>query len=343
MPTPSIVFVLGENHATVERETHLIEQGLDGLEYSMTVVECGNASDAIRAVADADIVLNLGVPMPRDVIHRMDGTAAIICQAQGFDHIDVDAATETGIMVVNSAAYCADEVAIHTMMLLVACARKLTYLHDLTRSGGWDETTRSKLFDIPPVYGQTLGIVGLGNIGRLVTRKAKAFDLNVVAYDPYIPPWIARENRVRLASSLENLASESDFVVVLTPSGDQTRKLIGPSFFSAMKPTAFFINVSRGSTVDEAALIEALLSGEIAGAGLDVFEQEPVAPDNPLLGMDNVVVSPHSAGTSSMTAAAGQKRIGEEAARILKGTWPMSLVNPAVRSRLTPRPPATNT
>ena len=125
--------------------------------------------------------------------------------------------------------------------------------------------------------------------------------MDVIAYDPYLPPWIAREYRVRLVGSLEELARDSDFVSVHTPLNRQTEKLLGESFFKAMKQTAYFVNTCRGPVVDEAALIKALDGGEIAGAGLDVFEEEPTSPDNPLLKMDNVIATPHSAGSSNMS------------------------------------------
>ena len=134
------------------------------------------------------------------------------------------------------------------------------------------------------------------------------------------------------------MASESDFVSVHTPLNNQTRGLIGADFFKAMKPTAYFINTCRGPVVDEAALIAALRAGELAGAGLDVFEEEPTATDNPLFEMDNVIVTPHSAGSSTNSRVAGQLQVGQETARILRGTLPMSLVNPEVRHKIAERP-----
>ena len=181
------------------------------------------------------------------------------------------------------------------------------------------------------------GIVGLGNIARATARRASAFNMDVISYDPFVAPWHAREYRVELVDSLGELASRSDFVSVLVPLNDGTRKLIGESFFKAMKPTAYFINTCRGPVVDEAALIGALETGEIAGAGLDVFEQEPTPADNPLLRMDNVIVTPHSAGTSSVSVTDANIQIGQEVARVLRGAWPMSLVNPEVRGRIEER------
>ena len=219
--------------------------------------------------------------------------------------------------------------------------RKLTILNDLTKQGKWGKDTRNALMPMPTVTDQTLGLVSLGNIGRAVARKSQALGMKVIAYDPYLQPWISREYKVSMVSSLEELAQESDFVSMHTPLNNQTRKLIGSAFFKSMKSTAYFINTCRGGTVDEKALIKALGDNELAGAGLDVFEEEPTSPENPLLQMENVIVTPHSAGSSNRSGIAGQTQVGQETARLLKGSLPMSLVNPEVRSKIEIRPPAT--
>ena len=163
---------------------------------------------------------------------------------------------------------------------------------------------------MPRLYDQVLGLVGLGNIGRATATRARAFGLEVIAYDRYVQPWLAKEGRVELVGSQEELASRSDFVSMHTPLNDETRRLVGESFFEAMKPTAYFINTSRGGTVDEKALVDALSNGEIAGAGLDVFEEEPAGADNPLFAMDNVIVTPHSAGLSSESLGNAARQMG---------------------------------
>ena len=328
--------------ATSEPDTAIVEQRLGGLDYEMSVHVCGSPGEAIEAVKGADVIIDIGVPMPREVIAEIDTARAIVSIGHGFNQIDHDAATDHGIMVVNTAGFVTEQVANHTMMLLLACAKKLTILHELVRSGKWGPATGSETASLPTIDGQVLGIVGFGNIARATARRAAVFGLDVIAYDPYVAPWTAKEYRVELATSLEELAARSDFVSVLVPLNDSTRKLIGAPFFKAMKPAAYFINTCRGPTVDEGALIEALRNGEIAGAGLDVFEEEPTPADNPLLKMDNVIVTPHSAGTSASSVAGGLAQLGDETARILRGMWPMSLVNPEVRGKLTARAPASN-
>jgi D-3-phosphoglycerate dehydrogenase len=328
--------------ASSEPTTDLVEQQLEGLDYELNVHVCASQGEAIEAIKGADVIINQGVPMPREVIEEIDTAKAIVSMGHGFNHIDHNAATDQGVMVVNTAGFVTGPVADHTIMMLLACANQLTRLHSMIRAGKWTAQTRLALSGIPNINGSVLGIVGLGNIGLATARRASAFGMEVIAYDRYVPGWTARDHGVELMDSLEELASRSDFVSILVPLNDETRKLIGASFFAAMKPAAYFINTCRGPTVDEAALIEALRRGQIAGAGLDVFEEEPTSPDNPLLKMDNVIVTPHTAGSSTDSTPDGLTRLGEEAARVLSGTWPMSLVNPEVRGRVEARPPARN-
>jgi D-3-phosphoglycerate dehydrogenase len=325
-----------------EVDTHLIEQGLEGLDYELEVHIVNSPGETIEAIKGADVILNGGIEMRKEVIDEIDTAQAIIVGSHGFNHIDHEAATEKGIMIVNCAGFCTEEVSNHAILLLMACAKKLTILHNLVRQGRWGADTRNAMMPMSPIDGQTLGLVALGNIARAAARKAQALGMNVIAYDPYVAPWVAREYRVEMVPSLEELASRSDFVSMHTPLNNETRHLVGEPFFKAMKPTAYFINTCRGPTVDEAALIRALETGEIAGAGLDVFEQEPTPADNPLLKMDNVIVTPHSAGTSNNSRVRSPIRVGQETARLLTGRWPMSVVNPEVRAKLPMRPPAQN-
>ena len=317
-----------------EANTDLIEQEMKGVDYELDVHVCNSEGEAIEAIKGADVIINQGVPLPREVIEEIDTAQAIVSFGHGFNHIDHNAATDQGVMVVNSAGFCTEEVSNHAILLLLGIAKKVTQLNNLVKDGKWGPETRAAILPMVPIDGQTLGLVGLGNIGRATARKAKVFGLDVISYDPYVQPWIAKEYGVTLVSSLEDMASRSDFVSMHVPLNDETRKLLGESFFKAMKPTAYFINTCRGPTVDEAALISALQKGELAGAGLDVFEVEPTPADNPLLKMDNVIATPHSAGSSNRSRAAAQVQIGQETARILKGTWPMSLVNPQVRAKI---------
>ena len=313
---------------------------LAGIDHEFERHIVSSEGEVMEAVRGADLVIDEVVPLSRAVIESMDGTTAIVSLGHGFNHIDDRAATDMGIMLTNCAGYCADEVANHTIMFLLACSKRLVQLDALVKGGGWDRDTIGGLYPMPAVYGQTLGLIGFGNIGRPVSRKAKVFGLGVLVYDPYLEPWVADEYEVTRVDSLEALGAASDYVSMHVPLNDGTRGLAGESLFRAMKPTAFFINTCRGPTHDEAALVRALQGGEIAGAALDVFEVEPTPADNPLLAMGNVIASPHSAGTSDHSNSAGRARLGEEAALILNGMYPMSLVNPDVARKIPTRRPA---
>ena len=320
-------------------DTTLVEEGLAGLDYEIEMHEPTSEGETMEAVKGADLVIDNRVPLPRAVIDEMDTAKAIVTHGIGFDEIDDKAASEKGIIVANCAAFCVEEVSNHAIMMLISCAKRLTFGHDMVRTGGWSQN-RVDMGAIPPIYGQTLGLVGLGDTGRATARKAQVFGLDVMTFDPYLRPWTAREYRVEQVNSLNELASRSDFVSVHVQLNPETRGMIDGAFFRAMKPTAYLINVARGPIVDEAALVKALRDEEIAGAGLDVFEQEPTPADNPLLKMANVTLTPHSAGRSTTAVVEGARRVGEEAARILRGSWPMSLVNPEVRANIPSRPAA---
>lgn len=327
---------------SIKMDTGLIEEHIEDVDYDMDVQVCQSPGDMIEVVKDADLVVSWGTAVPRQVIESMDKAQAIVRSGHGFDTIDDSAATERGIMVVNTAGFVTEEVADHSIMLLLACAKKLIVLDRQTRQGKWIGKSMMDLLPMPALYDQVLGVVGLGSIGRATAKRAHAFGLEVIGYDEYVQPWLAREVDVELVNSLEELASRADYVSAHTPLNDYTRGLFGKNFFKAMKPEAFFINTSRGGTTNEADLIDALQTGEIAGAGLDVFDQEPASSNNPLFSMENVIVTPHTAGLSSNSIPSGSRRLGEEISRILSGTLPMSLVNPEVLGKIPTRPPATN-
>ena len=328
--------------AAADADFSPVEQALAGLDCDLQVRVCESDGETIEAVKGADVIVDFGPGFPRSVIQEIDTAVGIVSVGHGFDRVDHVAAAERDIMVANTAGFVTEEVANHTIMLLLACAKRLTMLQERTRAGEWTGDILQESAYFPPILDQVLGLVGFGNIARATCNRAKPFGLEVIVHDPYTPAWTAKEYRVEHVASLDEIASRSDFVSIHVPLNDETRHMIGGPFFRAMKPTAYLLNVSRGPIVDEGALVRALQDGEIAGAGLDVFDQEPTPADNPLLKRDNVVVTPHSAGYSVDSVAAGLTIAGEEAARILKGMWPMSLVNPEVKSRIPDRKPPTS-
>jgi len=322
-------------------ELELMQKQLEGIDYDFDVYICESDGETMEAVKGVDLIINQGVKMPKSVIDEIDSAKAIVSFAHGFDHIDHEAATNNSVMVVNTAGFCTEEVSNHAIMLILACAKKLITLDKMTRLGSWGAETNAVMNNMVPVTDQTLGLIGLGNIGRAVARKAQALGLSVIAYDPFVAPWLAREYRVQLSSDMYEIAGQSDFISMHIPLNNQTRKMVGKRFFDSMKSSAYFINTCRGGTVDETELIASLKASKFAGAGIDVFETEPTSRDNPLFKMDNVIVTPHTAGTSNRAKIAAQVQVGQEAARLLNGTWPMSLVNPEVRSQIDSRSPAT--
>lgn len=277
-------------------------------------------ADAARG---ADGVITSNVRVTEAVINAMNPCRGIVTASVGFDHIDLETATARGIPVAHVPDFCTREVADHTIALLLACVRKITQLNAMLHAGTWD---RMALSPMMPVYGKTLGLIGLGRIGQQVARRAAAFDLRLIAYDPYVSHDVAARSGVELVP-LERLLRESDFISLHTPLTPETRHLLSDSQFALMKESALVFNTARGPVIDEAALIRALESGRIAGAGLDVFEREPVAPDNPLLGMANVVVTPHAGGYSEESIRTVRRLAAEEMARILRGEQPRNLVN----------------
>jgi D-3-phosphoglycerate dehydrogenase len=228
---------------------------------------------------------------PAAAVARADCRLRVVARhGVGYDSVDVPAMTRAGVLVTNTPAAMPRPVATIALTFVLALAGKLMTKDRLTRTGRWDERMDNMGMGLT---GRTLGVVGAGRIGKEILRMARVFDLKLLAADPYV-------NDVELGYvgarkvDHDTLYAESDFVVAIPLLDETTRHLIGAAAFARMKPTAYFINVSRGPVVDEAALIDALRAGRIAGAALDVFEQEPVDPANPLLAMDNVIVTPHS-------------------------------------------------
>ena len=249
----------------------------------------------------------------------------------GVDTIDLAAATARGVVVCNVPDAIHEEVADHAMALILALWRRFPKADAIARGEGWSWPA---LRPIHRIRGLTLGLVGFGNISRAVASRARPFGFRVIAYDPYVSVDEASSSSVELVTFAELLA-RSDVVSVHTPLTDETRGLFDREAFRQMKPMAYFVNTARGKIHDEGALHKAIVDGEIAGAGLDVFEMEPPDPANPLLSLESVIVTPHSAGYSEE----GVQQILENAAwnvvAVLKGFYPRSIVNPGVN----PKPP----
>jgi D-3-phosphoglycerate dehydrogenase len=249
----------------------------------------------------------------------------------GVDSVDVAAATAKGIPVTNVPDTFIEEVADHAMMLILATFRRLVVQDRMVREGRWKEG-RPQLLQIPRLMGQTLGLIAFGHVARAVAMRAKPFGLRILAYDPYIEELVMSPYGVEPAS-LTQVLQQSDIISMHAPATPDAYHLLKEEHFRLMKPTALFINTGRGPTVDEPALIKALEQGWIAGAGLDVLEQEPPVSVNPLMKMENVILTAHVASASARFDPARRRRVGQELALVLNGQWPRSCVNPSVLER----------
>jgi D-3-phosphoglycerate dehydrogenase len=255
----------------------------------------------------------------------------IVRMGHGYEGIDIRAATEKGIMIANVAGSTSEEVSNHAFALMLNCARRLYQMDRGVRAGKWRQLWSREVGG--QLWDETAGIFGFGHIGRAFARKANALRMRVIAHDPWAGPWVDLEEGVTVVS-FDQLLRESDYITIHSNYGPQSHHAFDASAFAKMKRTAYLINTARGPVVDEGALIEALRSGQIAGAGLDVFEKEPLEPDNPLLKMENVILSPHIAGSSPGGWARIRRGAARDAARALQGLRPHSLVNPEVLIKL---------
>ena len=314
-----------------------ISTGLGGYQHEMEaleplgaeIVECG-ASEAefIQAARNADAVYAKGMKFTSQVINALDACKVISLGSVGVDIVDVAAATRKGIPVTNCPDTFIEEVADHAMMLLLAAHRRALEQDRMVREGRWTEG-RPQLLQVPRLMGQTLGFIAFGRVARATAARAKAFGLNIIAHDPFVDETMISAHGVEPVS-LGELLQRSDFISMHMPSTPEAQGFLKEQHFRQMKKTALFINTGRGPTVVESALIKALQEGWIAGAGLDVFEIEPVKSENPLLKMRNVILAPHNASASARFDPARKRRVGQEIANVLSGRWPLSCVNPSV-------------
>jgi len=310
-----------------------------GIEFNK--VACATEDEIIVVASEADAVITGLQPFGKGVIERLDRCKLVHCIGIGYEGIDVQAATEHGICISTPADYCLEEVSDHAMALILACARKITRLDRAVRAGKWDSAEkpeiRAKVY--PPMFrlrGQSLGLIGFGNIPRTLVPKAKGFGLQVIVHDPFIPQDMAKQHGVELVE-LAHLLSNSDFVSCHAALTTQTQNLLGLEQFKKMKPTAYVINTARGGLIDEKALYTALSEGLIAGAALDVLEKESFSLDHPLAEFDNVIITAHSAHYSELSAQEIRRRPYEEISRIIEGKWPRCLLNPQVKEKYVAR------
>ena len=303
-----------------------------GLEFTRRFCETEDELVELARYCDG-LIVSGRQKVTQSVIEKLKKCRIISQTGIGFDNIDIAAATEHGIPVTNVPDYCLEEVSDHAMTLLLALARKLPVLSREARDAShWGFAHMFQFWGgIPRLRGQTLGLVGFGNIPRTLAPKAKGFGLRVIVYDPFISAEVAQKHGVEIVG-LEQLLRESDYVSVHAPVTPKTVHLLSRAQFQMMKPTAYLINTARGPLVDEAALHEALTSKRIAGAALDVTDPEPPLADNPLLKLDSVIVTAHSAHASDTSYVELCRRYTENAIQVLQGKWPRCVLNPQVKA-----------
>ena len=264
-----------------------------------------------------------------EVMDAAEGLKVISNYAVGYNNIDVAAATERGIYVTNTPGILTDTTADCAFALLMAVARRIPEADRHVKEGGWVHAWGPRMYVGTDVHGKKLGIIGLGRIGGAIARRAKGFDMDVIYYDEHRRRDLEGELGVRYAP-LKELLTESDYVSLHVPLTASTRHMIGKRELTMMKETAFLINTSRGPVVDEDALYKALRDGDIAGAGLDVFEHEPLSQESPLKGLDNAVITPHIASASVETRTKMATTAAFNLVSALQGKEPPNLVNPEV-------------
>ena len=280
--------------------------------------------DILRETEFADAVMVHFDQIDKDVISNLKNCRIIARSAVGYDNIDLDAASAAKIPVTNVPDYCVEEVSNHTLMMILNSAKKFNQLEANVKKGLWGDFAIAK--PIHAVGGQTLGLLGCGRIARCLAVKAQVFGIKVIAYDPYIKPEAVKDFGVTLVSR-EELLAQSDFISMHLLLNEDTRKSINADFFKKMKNSAIFVNTARGGLVDEDALIEALRTGEIAGAALDVLTEEGIDKDAPLQKFDNVIITPHAAWYSEQAFYTLLTSAAQEVVRALHGEPVKNQVN----------------
>ncbi|MFB3819580.1 MAG: hydroxyacid dehydrogenase, partial [Candidatus Methylomirabilales bacterium] len=281
-----------------------------------------------REIRDADGLLVRTAEIPASVIAAGTRLKVIARHGVGFDNIDVAAATRQGVVVAITPRANALSVAEHVLALMFALAKRIIEYDAATRANRWEIRNCYGAVDLA---GKTLGILGMGRIGSLVCRKAaQGLDMEVLAYDPLIPREVMERAGAKVVKTVREVLEAADVVTVHVPSTPETKGLIGEQELRAMKPTAFLINTARGPLVDEAALVKALQEKWIAAAGVDVFDPEPPAAGNPLFGLPNVIVTPHSAALTAECVMRMATHAAQAILDVLAGRRPEGVVNPQV-------------
>ena len=301
-------------------------QVLDKIGAELIIADSGDEDELVDLAPQADGILTCWKQTTTKVIRAAKRCKVIGRCGIGLDNIDVETATASGIVVTNVPSYCIDEVSDHAMALLLTCARKISIFDREIKRGNWNRDVG------PPVYrirGKTLGIIGFGKIGRAIVPKAKSFGLQVIAFSPSLSPEIAKSHGVEKVD-LPQFLKRCDFITIHAPHNAQTDRLLGEGEFRQMKNTCYVINTSRGGVIDNSALCKAVNDGWIAGAGLDVLDEEPPTADEPVLKLETVAITPHAAFASEESTYDLEVKAAQAVTNVLIGKMPESVVNQEV-------------
>ena len=299
---------------------------LDEVGAEIVVAPNGTGEEIIALASDVDAILTCWKQVPAAALDVATRCRIVSRYGIGLDNIPVAHATELGMVVTNVPDFCLDEVAEHTLALLMACGRRIVPQVEMTRQGQWNQSLARGM---PRLRGQTLGLVGYGNIAQAVAERARALGLQIIAYTPRLAP-DALAPWGRATNDLSEVLVVADYVSLHLPLTEASRGLINAAALAKMKPTAFLINTSRGAILDEAALLAALESGQLAGAALDVMTTEPPSSDHPLLHHPRVIATPHVAFISEAAIVDLATKAARHVAQALRGEIPARVVNPLV-------------
>jgi D-3-phosphoglycerate dehydrogenase len=279
---------------------------------------CKSEEEVIESCGRADVLLVQWAPITRRVLEALPRVRGVVRYGIGVDNIDVQAAKELGRMVSNVPNYCQEEVSDHALAMILSLARRIPHDHDQIKRGGWGV---GPFLPIPAFSDLTLGLAGLGSIARKVSEKAKPFRFRQIAFDPFAPADVFANCGVERVNR-ETLLRSADIISLHCPLLPETRHMINADAIAQMKPGVILVNTARGPLVNEADLAASLKAGKIAGAGLDVFEKEPLAADSPLRALSNVILTSHAASVSTRAVELLQIQAAEAARDILLGKRP---------------------
>ena len=317
-----------KNYKVLVTDASIRPEGLAMLEAvaSLTILQSySSEAEVVRAVEGADAILARTSVISEAVVSASSRLKIVSRHGVGVDNVDVDACTRHGVMVTITGDANSQAVSEHAFSSFLAVARKVAFANSHVRAGEWNRD----LFIGVELYGKVLGIIGLGRIGTRLAKQAAGFDMEVLAYDPYVDAGAVQNSNVTLVD-LVTLLHRADFISLHLPLTTETRHIIGPAELAAMKPLAILVNTARGGLIDESALYQALANEIIAGVALDVFEQEPLPVGHPLTQLDNILLSPHVAGQTEESLIRMSVSAAENILAVFNGQVPPFVVNPEV-------------